>query len=204
MGAARPLVVFVAFAMAALAGTEQAALAVGSWRGPSAVAAGERPDQRWGTAGGRSNRASPDRTDATTSGGRNGALRAPGQLAPEQGAPAPVDLKKPKPPAMGRARPVPAPAPGIPHGFDEKSSKEIAGQRAERARTFLNKDGSYTTRFYNEAVNFQRGDGAWNEIDTTLVRRTGMRGMSASDEVWEPLSTESDATFAEFGDAAPW
>ncbi|MFD9976418.1 LamG-like jellyroll fold domain-containing protein [Streptomyces sp. NPDC059017] len=189
--------------MAALAGTEQAAAVVGSWRGSSAVDAGERPDQRWGTADGRSNHAPPDRTDATTSGGRPGALRAPGQLAPEQGESAPVDLRKPKPPTMAGTRPVPAPAPDTPHGFDEKSSKEVLGERAERARTFLNRDGSYTTRFYNEPVNFQRGKSAWEEIDTTLVKPTGTRGMSAADDVWEPLSTESGVTFAAFADAAP-
>ncbi|MFE0040236.1 hypothetical protein [Streptomyces sp. NPDC058992] len=189
--------------MAALAGTEQAAAVVGSWRGSSAVDAGERPDQRWGTADGRSNHAPPDRTDATTSGGRPGALPAPGQLAPEQGESAPVDLRKPKPPTMAGTRPVPAPAPGTPHGFDEKSSKEVLGERAERARTFLNRDGSYTTRFYNEPVNFQRGKSAWEEIDTTLVKPTGTRGMSAADDVWEPLSTESGVTFAAFADAAP-
>ncbi|MEV6654793.1 LamG-like jellyroll fold domain-containing protein [Streptomyces sp. NPDC051219] len=189
--------------MAALAGTEQAALAVGHWTGQPAFRAGERPGQRWGSADGRSHEASPARTQANTTGGRDGALTAPGQLAPEPAVSEPVLPGKPKPPVMGKAQPVSAPVPAIAPGFDERTSKEIAGERVERARTFLNKDGTYTTRFYNEPVNFQKANGVWEKIDTALTKPAGTRGMSVSGNAWEPRSTQAAISLAEFADAAP-
>ncbi|MFE1500472.1 hypothetical protein ACFW89_36095, partial [Streptomyces albidoflavus] len=77
----------MAITMTVLAGTEQAALAVGRWSeagvGPTA---GERPEQGWGSARGSGHHTSGDATDAAAAGGRDGALRAPGELAPDTGS----------------------------------------------------------------------------------------------------------------------
>ncbi|MDX2679216.1 hypothetical protein [Streptomyces soliscabiei] len=55
MRSARPLVLVVAFVLAVLTGTEQVALAIGQ---STPVGSGEAPDQRWGSAAGRSHTAS--------------------------------------------------------------------------------------------------------------------------------------------------
>ncbi|MEU1930536.1 hypothetical protein ABZ516_24430, partial [Streptomyces sp. NPDC019826] len=82
--AVRPLVVAVAFAMAVLAGTEQAAVAFDK-TDVVRVPVGEVPDQDWGSAAGRSHRASTGVTDAVATGGRGNAVDAPGEL-PAEGA----------------------------------------------------------------------------------------------------------------------
>ncbi|MFE3905729.1 LamG-like jellyroll fold domain-containing protein [Streptomyces sp. NPDC059153] len=104
---------------------------------------------------------------------------------------------------MGPAETVQAPAVPDPQGFDARTSEELAGERAERARTFRNTDGTYTTRFYNEPVNFLTDSGKWQEIDTTLVRPNGTGTMSGSDSAWEARSTEDAITFAEYADSVP-
>lgn len=56
------------------------------------------------------------------------------------------------------------------YSWSTKRSKELKSKREEQQRTFQNTDGSYTTRFYTEPVNFRAKDGSWKPIDTTLVR----------------------------------
>ncbi|MCT9112241.1 DNRLRE domain-containing protein [Streptomyces mirabilis] len=188
--------------MAVLAGTEQAAMAAGRWTGQ---AAGDAPDQRWGSAAGRPHTASADATDAATTGGHRGPLNGRGQLpaAGDAGVtrlPAATELPKP-----GAVHPTQAPAVTGAQGFDAKRSKELKGRRKERQRTYLNPDGGYTTRFYTEPVNFRANDGSWKSIDTTLVRQntSGPRTMSVSEPGWETRSTESALQFAASGDADP-
>ncbi|MFD3335972.1 LamG-like jellyroll fold domain-containing protein [Streptomyces sp. NPDC058700] len=83
-----------------------------------------------------------------------------------------------------------------------KASTEVPAERTERARTFSNPDGTYTTRFYNEPVNFRSSDGKWKGIDTGLAResQSGMRSMSGSGDGWQPRSTEEDLRFAGYAD----
>ncbi|MGV9625460.1 LamG-like jellyroll fold domain-containing protein [Streptomyces sp. NPDC003487] len=188
--------------MAVLAGTEQAALAVDRW---SAAASGQdAPDQRWGSAAGRSHKASGGATDAAAKGGHSGPLTAPGELPAESG-PSKVDLGHPPKLAMPAPAAVTAPGTAAVQGFDVKRSKELTGKRKERQRTFLNPDGTYTTRYYNEPVNFRTKDGSWKSIDTRLVarERTGAGTMSVSGEGWETASTEVPIQFAGSADADP-
>ncbi|WP_406505326.1 LamG-like jellyroll fold domain-containing protein [Streptomyces sp. NBC_00212] len=187
--------------MAVLAGTEQAALAA---QLGSPIAVGELPGQGWGSAAGRGHETSPDATSAAASGGNNGALRAPGELprdAADASKNAPLGAK-PAQPVMGKAEPVPAPDAANLHGFDEQASKEQVAERARQARTFLNEDGTRTTRFYDEPVNFQDG-GQWKEVDTRLVRSAGARTMSASDQGWAPAATESPISFGDYANSDP-
>ncbi|MGW6971636.1 LamG-like jellyroll fold domain-containing protein [Streptomyces sp. NPDC054952] len=90
-----------------------------------------------------------------------------------------------------------------PKGFDPKASTEVPGERTERARTFANPDGTLTTRYYNEPVNFRSADGTWKGIDTNLERmpQSGMRTMSGSGGGWQPRATEEPLRFAEYADA---
>jgi hypothetical protein len=131
----------------------------------------EAPDQRWGSAAGRSHTASAAATDASAKGGRNGALTGRGELPAEETAGVtrlPSTAKAPEPGPVQRTQ---APDAATPQGFNAKRSKEIKGERDERERTYFNPDGTYTTRFYTEPVNFRAADGSWKSIDTSLVPR---------------------------------
>ncbi|MFI2739189.1 LamG-like jellyroll fold domain-containing protein [Streptomyces sp. NPDC018711] len=186
--------------MTVLAGTEQAALAAERWsEARSGLSAGERPEQGWGSAQGRGHHASGDATDAAAAGGRDGALRAPGELAPDTGT-ARLRLGDVSKHAKALTfSTVPAPRRTAPTGFDTKTSSEVKAKRTERGRTFLNKDGTFTTRFYNEPVNFRGDDGTWKGIDTRLAKSPGAAGTPGSG--WQARSTEDKVSFSEFADA---
>lgn len=127
----------------------------------------------------------------------------PGQLGTEPAVTEAVMPPAPKPPKMGKPQPVPAPVVEAARGFDEKTSKEVVSKRAQHAATFVNADGTYTTRYYNEPVNFRGEKGVWQKIDTTLAKPTGPRVMNATGDTWETRSTEADITFGEHADAQP-
>ncbi|MFF9283718.1 LamG-like jellyroll fold domain-containing protein [Streptomyces griseosporeus] len=204
MRPARPLVVAVAFLMALLAGTEQAAQALGQWTAEAAGA--DAPDQRWGSAAGRSHRASAEATDASAKGGHPRPLANKGEL-PTEGEPGVTRLGgAPKLPKPGPVRQTQAPDTPDVQGFDSKHSKEITGRRKERERTYRNPDGTYTTRFYTDPVNFRAEDGSWKPIDASLVPReqsSGPSTMSGGDEGWETASTETPIEFGGTADADP-
>ncbi|MFF3398117.1 LamG-like jellyroll fold domain-containing protein [Streptomyces sp. NPDC002659] len=103
---------------------------------------------------------------------------------------------------MGSGEAVDVPV-AAPKGFDAKTSKKVAGERDARSRTFLNRDGTLTTRFYDEPVNFRAADGRWKPIDTTLVRPVGARTMAGSDAGWEPRQTAETISLAEYADTDP-
>ncbi|WP_327380522.1 LamG-like jellyroll fold domain-containing protein [Streptomyces sp. NBC_01207] len=189
--------------MAVLAGTEQAALAVNQWVIAKKVpGAGERPEQAWGSARGRGHDASGDATDADAEGGRRGAQKAPGELMPAAGA-APVNLGGEPQAKIPQIKPVEAPKQAAPAGFDPKRSVEQLDKRDQRSRTFRNEDGTYTTQYYDEQVNFLSREGTWKAIDTSLARPKGAWAMSASSSGWEPRSTDDSVFFAEYADGNP-
>ncbi|WP_374119838.1 LamG-like jellyroll fold domain-containing protein [Streptomyces sp. MBT42] len=204
----------MALIMTVLFGTEQAALAVDPWGTAQAgTGPGERPEQGWGSARGRGHTASGDSTDARATGGRSGAVKAPGELPPDGGA-TPQQLgRAPEPPATMPFTKVPAPrtpGSGVPvpgtakrKGFAPGTSTEVTAERTERGRTFANPDGTFTSRFYNEPVNYRDHQGKWRGIDTglTLREQTGPQTMSGADSFWEPRSTEIPSRFAEYADA---
>ncbi|MEU7075200.1 LamG-like jellyroll fold domain-containing protein [Streptomyces narbonensis] len=193
--------------MAVLAGTEQAALAVDNWvTAKTGREAGELPEQGWGTARGRGHSASGDATDATAGGGRSGALKAPGELPPDGGAAHQRLGGAPKRPAKTPFVKVAAPATPQRKSFDPKTSAELPAERARQARTFLNKDGTYTTRFYNEPVNYLGRDGKWKGIDSRLTQSQNAvtpPGGDAAAPAWQPKSSENRIALGAYADAAP-
>ncbi|WP_435060535.1 hypothetical protein, partial [Streptomyces sp. bgisy060] len=94
-----------------------------------------------------------------------------------------------------------------PRGFDAKSSRELVGERQRTAKTFQNADGTLTTRFYDEPVNFQEALGAWKPVDTTLkpVSHAGRLGRAVNmpTDGWRIAAGETDSAFAGFADGAP-
>ncbi|MFJ9861937.1 hypothetical protein ACIRVN_31170 [Streptomyces albogriseolus] len=100
--------------------------------------------------------------------------------------------------------PTDVPGTPVPRGFDNKHSTEIKSEREERRRTFLNPDGTHTTRFYAEPVNYRNKKGDWVAIDTTLVRQEdapGPRTMSVDEPGWQTGSTEVPLSFAGSADS---
>ncbi|MFD9031879.1 DNRLRE domain-containing protein [Streptomyces sp. NPDC059567] len=94
-----------------------------------------------------------------------------------------------------------------PQGFDPETSREVVAERERTARTFQNADGTLTTRFFDEPVNFQDQSGNWNEIDTTLkpLPHSGRLGRAAStsSDGWSITAGDTETTFAGHGDGAP-
>lgn len=80
----RPVSVAVAFVMASLAGTEGVAAAQ-TFAGPPGARTQDAPGQRWGSADGRSSRATAADTSVGADGGHRGHTPAPGELPLESG-----------------------------------------------------------------------------------------------------------------------
>jgi RHS repeat-associated protein len=189
----------MALLMSVLAGTEQGALAAGRWPAQQGIGGPDAPDQRWGSAEGRGFKVPESATDATASGGHRDPPKASDELPAEfrgsGGVPGEARV-----PAMGKAEVVPAPVVRGPAGFDRRRSKELPSERDERSRTFLNPDGTRTTQFYDDPINFRGDKGIWKPIDTSLVRQSGVNTMNAGDE-WVPRAIAMPITFAEYGNA---
>ncbi|MFD9326656.1 LamG-like jellyroll fold domain-containing protein [Streptomyces sp. NPDC060065] len=185
-----------------LTGTEQAALALGQ---TTAGSAADAPDQRWGSAAGRGHTASADATDASAKGGNSAPSTGRGELPAEEAAGVtqlPSTARTPEPSAV---EPVEAPDVPTAQGFDSKRSKEVQSERGERERTYRNADGTFTTRFYTEPVNFRAEGSSWKSINTTLVRQedSGPSTMSVGEDDWETSSTEAQIEFGGTADADP-
>ncbi|MFF3842796.1 LamG-like jellyroll fold domain-containing protein [Streptomyces sp. NPDC001930] len=188
--------------MAVLAGTEQTALAVNRWgEARSGPGAGELPEQKWASARGRGHSASGDATNAAAPGGRSGALKGRGELTPDSGTTRLTLGNTPKAPLPSYSK-VPSPRRAAPKGFDPKASSELPGKRTADARTFANPDGTFTTRYYNERVNFLGNDGTWKAVDTRLAKSSPLvRNEEAPGAGWQAKSTEDKVYFSEFADA---
>ncbi|MFQ3562405.1 DNRLRE domain-containing protein [Streptomyces gramineus] len=108
-------------------------------------------------------------------------------------------------PKPGAVHKVGSPLASTPKGFDSKLSKELKNKRGARERTYLNPDGTYTTRYYNEQVNFRSGDGSWKGIDTSLRPKDnpGPSTMSAAEDGFATASTEAQIEFGGTADADP-
>lgn len=88
------------------------------------------------------------------------------------------------PPAL---RPAPSPVIVDPvvDGFDEELSTEDIDSRSRFETVFDNVDGTETTEFSMNAVNYQDGDGEWVKIDPTLVPVRGVDGtFEVKDNSW--------------------
>ncbi|MGW7434070.1 LamG-like jellyroll fold domain-containing protein [Streptomyces sp. NPDC054861] len=189
--------------MAALAGTEGVSAAQ-TFAGVR-VGTEDAPDQPWATADGRSSRSTADATSTDADGGRRGHTPAPGELPLEGGTSAALGTASAQLPT---AETTPAAvAVAEPKGYDPKTSREVADERERTSRTFQNQDGTFTTRFYDEPVNYPDATGNWKPIDTTLkaVPQAGRlgRAVNSSQSGWRIASGDTETTFAGHADGAP-
>ncbi|WP_196777979.1 LamG-like jellyroll fold domain-containing protein [Lentzea aerocolonigenes] len=77
-------------------------------------------------------------------------------------------------------------------GFDKATSKERPDDRGEHERTYSNVDGTLTTQYSTERVNYRLPDGKWAPIDTKLV---------AAENGWRTTADASETRFARTADA---
>lgn len=73
----------------------------------------------------------------------------------------------------GLSGPGTRPGPRPRTGFSAKSSRRIAAKSTQTSDFYQNTDGSITEKFAEGPVNFRDASGAWQPIDTTLVRAKG-------------------------------
>ena len=75
----------------------------------------------------------------------------------------------PPPAAPLSSNPPAPPEPKPPTGFVESTSTEVPSARKLLERTWLNADGTRTTQFSAEALNYVAPDGSLQPVDNTLV-----------------------------------
>ncbi|TDC70012.1 LamG-like jellyroll fold domain-containing protein, partial [Streptomyces hainanensis] len=157
--------------------------------GRAVTESGEAPGQEWGSADGLSHEADAADTTAEGDGGGGEPGEAPGQLPLDEGQSTSDDLGDTAPPLeSGDPEVIESLPPVELTGFDEETSVEVPAERTEDSRTFRNTDGTFTTRYYDEPVNFADLDGVWRPIDLSLVRVAG-------GESWETTATEAGVSF---------
>jgi RHS repeat-associated protein len=140
------------------------------------AAPGAGPAQEWGDAAGRSHEGGGRANDADV---RTLQAKYPPIQAQEADA------------ARNVARVGESQDPAV-RGFDAATSRELPGLRKESQRTFENTDGTQTTEFSRDPLNFKQADGTWSPIDTRLVPDgEGWRNAADSVRVW---TTETAGT----------
>ncbi|RAJ32831.1 RHS repeat-associated protein [Kitasatospora sp. SolWspMP-SS2h] len=169
---------------------------------------GERPSQHQAAIDG-SHAATSRQTETITDGGRAGHAPAEGELAEDAASEPgkdPLDVAAPALPVPKTELTTGPEVSAVPVvGFDQKSSTEVVGERDAQQRVYLNKDGTYTTRYYTAPVNFRRKDGSWQAIDAALEPRIGsaMGRSVAGQDGWTTKSGERELSFAAAADRDP-
>lgn len=118
------------------------------------AAPGHGPGQRWGNAAG---------VDHDEHAGRGNTAKPKSLQSKYRPIAAQPD------PAVRDDVQVLAPPDPAARGFDAATSREAPELRGVNQRTFDNTDGTQTTEFSRDPINFQRPDGTWQPIDTHLV-----------------------------------
>ncbi|WP_330186416.1 LamG-like jellyroll fold domain-containing protein [Dactylosporangium sp. AC04546] len=76
--------------------------------------------------------------------------------------------------------------------FDPERSKRIVSAATETSDIYVNPDGSYTRKVYQQPVNFRAKGGEWTPIDSTLVRGGDGRYRQKANAVSTDLAARAD------------
>ncbi|ALG06950.1 hypothetical protein AOZ06_08455 [Kibdelosporangium phytohabitans] len=68
-------------------------------------------------------------------------------------------------------------------GFDAATSRELPERRTRHERTYENTDGTETTEFAQEPINYRLPDGSWQPVDSTLVPHESGGWRNRADQV---------------------
>ncbi|MCP3820578.1 DNRLRE domain-containing protein [Streptomyces sp. A3M-1-3] len=148
------------------------------------------PEQRTGTARGKSHTASADATSAD-----GGAGRKPGKGKGELDAHR-RHVETPETDTTGRAA-------GNAKSFNAKTSQRDAKKSGATSDFFVNADGSTTVRHYAGRTNFKATDGTWKPIDTDLTQGSDGRLHQSANSLgvdFAPASTDEALATIDFGD----
>ncbi|MEU3767745.1 RHS repeat-associated core domain-containing protein [Amycolatopsis keratiniphila] len=139
-----------------------------------AAAAADAPKQQSGSAEGVPDRPTPD-SPAAPAVNRATAVSLQSKYPP---------LTFPEPVADKRssAKAVPPPAPQI-RGFDAQASKELPQQRTTYSSVYANPDGTQTTVYGQDPLNFPLPGGGYGPVDTTAVPDQAGGWRKAGDEL---------------------
>lgn len=156
-----------------LPGLPQPASADGDHTGRSA------PNQRWGSAAGRKHLS-----------GVSGNRTIPASLRGRY----PTSVRGRATKGRNTARAVAPPTQPAPR-FDWATSRERPVGRSAHERVYDNADGTQTTEFSAEPVNYRRADGSWAQIDSRLVPAggTGDGWRNTADSVGLRVAGRADA-----------
>jgi hypothetical protein len=135
------------------------------------------PGQQWGSAAGQ---------------GHLVGKPANRSLPPSQRSRYPLHQLDQTAPAGRNVASVVEPPPSTARGFDAATSRELPAARGAYERVYDNADGTSTSEFAGTPVNYQKADGAWEPIDTTLVP-TGGGWRNAADSVDVRIADRADA-----------
>ncbi|MFF7204809.1 polymorphic toxin-type HINT domain-containing protein [Streptomyces sp. NPDC008141] len=126
---------------------------------PEAPAAAKGPQQRWGSAEGRTHLAGgPGNTQAPESLRSKYPLKQPPSARPST--------------RRNTVEVVAPPAPKV-KGFDRRTSEEIVAERDARSRTYANQDGTQTSELSTTPINYQDTKGDWRPINARLANVDG-------------------------------
>ena len=155
----------------------------------AAAAVGSIPQQQSGSAAGRDHDVPASSTSSDSADGEHNAPPAAGGLGPDGLAPAP-GLPEP---VVGRTSVrVGESSPVTTVGFDENTSREVPEKRGADRQVFDNADGTQTLRKYQGREFYQRSDGVWDPIDSSLV---------AEGNTWRSRAESSVKRFASTANA---
>jgi RHS repeat-associated protein len=132
----------------------------------------------------------------------------PGAADPGAADPGAVKMARPpRPPrfpvrgaAADKVRVLRAPAAAVKAGYNPRTSRELAPRSATQV-VYSNADGSRSAFEYALPVNYQRRDGTWAPISTTLVPQ-GPSSSSAPRVGWTERSEAEPEVFAPYANAA--
>ncbi|HEV7973876.1 polymorphic toxin-type HINT domain-containing protein [Amycolatopsis sp.] len=89
---------------------------------------------------------------------------------------------------------VETPPPAEVRGFDQATSKELPESRGAHDRTYANTDGTETTEFSTDPINYRTESGTWSPIETALVAiENGTGWHNTADAVDVRLAPTADA-----------
>ncbi|GLY49816.1 hypothetical protein Lesp01_34720 [Lentzea sp. NBRC 102530] len=117
----------------------------------------------------------------------------PNQAKPESLQAKYREIKFPEQPDVQRNETAVSAGPVQVRGFDRNTSTELPEQRGRQQRTYRNDDGTLTTEFSRDPVNYRSADGKWHTVDPAIE--------DAGADGWRNRADSVRTTFARTADA---
>ncbi|MGW6931011.1 LamG-like jellyroll fold domain-containing protein [Lentzea sp. NPDC054927] len=103
------------------------------------------------------------------------------------------EIKFPESPDVPRNETKVSTGPAQVRGFNRDTSEELPEQRGRQQRTYRNDDGTLTTEFSRDPLNYRSADGKWHAVDAAIE--------DAGADGWRNRADSVRTTFARTSDA---